>query len=67
MGSEDTSCKVAMLNIGLEDMLAHFAVVAGFKKMPSLSRAASSRAKAHQARASGSPQGNLAARALHPR
>ena len=26
MGSEDTSCKVAMLNIGLEDMLAHFAV-----------------------------------------
>ncbi|CAE7253420.1 unnamed protein product, partial [Symbiodinium necroappetens] len=33
---------------GLEDMLAQFAVVAGIKKMPSLSRAASSRAEARQ-------------------
>ncbi|CAE7687318.1 unnamed protein product, partial [Symbiodinium necroappetens] len=33
MGSKDTLCKVVMLNIGLEDMLACFTVVAGFKKM----------------------------------
>ncbi|CAE7945161.1 unnamed protein product [Symbiodinium sp. KB8] len=33
MGSKDTLCKLVMLNIGLEDMLAHFTIAAGCKKM----------------------------------
>ncbi|OLQ10552.1 hypothetical protein AK812_SmicGene5737 [Symbiodinium microadriaticum] len=33
MRSKDTLCKVVMLSIGLEDMLAHFTVAAAFKKM----------------------------------
>ena len=40
----------------LEDALAHFTVAAGFKKTPVFQLRASSRAKARQARASGSPQ-----------
>ena len=57
MGSKDTLCKVVMLNIGLEDMLACFTVVASFKKMLAFQPRASSREQARQARASGSTQG----------
>ena len=55
MGSKDTFCKVAMLNIGLEDMLAHFTVALGFKKMLAFQLRGIKQSR--QARASGSPQG----------
>ena len=62
MGSNDMLCRVAILNIGWEDTLAPFTI----KECWLSSRTASSRAKACQARASGPPNGNLAAHALHP-
>ncbi|OLP88020.1 hypothetical protein AK812_SmicGene30701 [Symbiodinium microadriaticum] len=55
MGSKDTFCKVAMLNIGLEDMLAHFTVAPGFKKMLAFQLRGIKQSR--QARACGSPQG----------
>ena len=64
MGSQDMVCRVAILNIGLEDTLTHLAGrgVCGLasRRRWLSSRAASSRAKARQARASGLSNGNLA-------
>ena len=70
MDAKDTLCKVTLLSIRSEDMLADYTADMSLRLASRRGRlfscTASSRTEARHARASGLPSGNLAAHAFHP-
>ena len=68
MDAKGTLCKVTLLSIPSEDMLADYTAdeFAASRRGRLFSCAVSSSTEARHARASGSPSGNLAAHALPP-